>query len=58
MLLPSYNPASLLDRLDGRLRGAAETTTFVAHIDYNARGQRTLVCYGNGSVVARTPTTR
>ena len=50
VLLPSYNAASLLDRLDGRLRGAAETTTFVAHIDYNARGQRTLAPHGNGTV--------
>jgi RHS repeat-associated protein len=49
VLLPSYNPASLLDRLDCRLRGAAETTTFIAELDYNARGQRTLISYGNGS---------
>ena len=50
VVLPSYNQASQLDRVNSRLRGAAETTTFVAHIDYNARGQRTLVSYGNGSV--------
>jgi RHS repeat-associated protein len=50
VLSPSYNQASQLDRMDGRLRGAAETTTFIAHIDYNARGQRTLVSHGNGSV--------
>ena len=49
VMLPSYNPASLLDRLDGRLPGAEEVTTFVAHLDYNARGQRTLTRYGNGS---------
>ena len=49
VMRPSYNPASLLDRLDGRLRGAEEVTTFVAHLDYNARGQRTLISYGNGS---------
>jgi RHS repeat-associated protein len=50
VLLPSYNPSSQLDRLTGRVRGAAETTTFVAQIDYNARGQRTQVSHGNGSV--------
>jgi RHS repeat-associated protein len=49
VLLPRYDPASLLDRLGGRLRGAAETTTFVAHLGYNARRQRTLIGYGNGT---------
>ena len=29
--------------------GATEATTFVAHLDYNARGQRTLISYGNGT---------
>ena len=50
VLVPAYNPASQLDRIDGRLRGAGQATTFVAHIDYNARGQRILVRNGNGSV--------
>ena len=49
---PSYDPASLLDRLDGQLRGAAESTVFVRRVDYNARGQRTLVGYGNGTGTA------
>ena len=50
VLVPAYNAASQLDRVDGRLRGAAPATTFVAHIDYNARGQRTFVSHGNGTV--------
>jgi len=50
VLLPSYNEASQLDQMDGRLRGADQVTTFVAHIAYNARGQRILISYGNGSV--------
>jgi RHS repeat-associated protein len=49
VMLPVYNPSSLLDRLDGRLRGAAAATTFVARLDYNARGQRALISYGNGA---------
>jgi len=49
VMRPSYNPASLLDHLDGRLRGSEEAITFVGHLDYNARGQRTLISYGNGS---------
>jgi RHS repeat-associated protein len=49
VMVPAYNPASQLDRLDGRLRGAAEATTFVARLEYDARGQRTLIRYGNGA---------
>jgi RHS repeat-associated protein len=49
LVLPKYNAASLLDRLDARLRGAGAVTTFVDRLDYNARGQRTLVGYGNGT---------
>ena len=47
--LPGYNEASLLERLDVHLRGAADADAFVANIDYNARGQRTLIDYGNGA---------
>jgi RHS repeat-associated protein len=49
VLFPSYDPAGLLDRLDGRLRGAAATTVFAERIDYNARSQRRLLRYGNGT---------
>ena len=52
ILLPSYDPASRLDRLDGHLRGAAETTPFAEQIQYNARGQRTVIRYGNGTSTA------
>jgi YD repeat-containing protein len=56
VLVPGYNPASQLDRIDGRLRAAAQSTTFVAHIGYDARGQRRLVRHGNGSVCGRSAT--
>ncbi len=49
VLLPSYDPAGLLGQLDGRLRGEAATTAFAQRIEYNARGQRTLLRYGNGA---------
>ncbi len=49
VLIPSYDPAGFLHRLDGRLRGAAATTVFAERIEYNARGQRTLVKRGNGT---------
>jgi RHS repeat-associated protein len=46
---PGYNEAGLLERLEANLRGAAEATIFVADVDYNARGQRTLCVHGNGA---------
>jgi hypothetical protein len=45
---PIYNEANLLERLDANLRGAATATPFVADIDYDAKGQRTEIAYGNG----------
>ena len=52
--LPSYDPAGLLERIDARLRGADDRTTFAERIEYNARGQRTLVRFGNGTSTAYT----
>ena len=45
---PVYNEANLLEQVWVRLRGAEAETVFVKDIDYNAKGQRTLVEYGNG----------
>jgi RHS repeat-associated protein len=45
----TYNEANLLEQVvHARLRGVAEWTTFVTDIDYNAKGQRDLIEYGNG----------
>ena len=46
---PAFNEAALLGKVDVNLRGASATTSFVTSIDYNARGQRTLIEYGNGA---------
>ena len=46
---PHYNEANLLERVEARVRAASEATTFVENVDYNARGQRELVEYGNGT---------
>lgn len=46
---PGYNEANLLETVEVRLRGAASWTSFIAHIDYNARGQRTRLQRGNGA---------
>jgi RHS repeat-associated protein len=45
---PAYNQANLLERIEANVRGAAASTPFVADIDYDAKGQRTSIDYGNG----------
>jgi RHS repeat-associated protein len=46
---PGYNEASLLERVEANLHGCAGATVFVEDIDYDARGQRTRIGYGNGA---------
>lgn len=53
VVLPGYNDANLLERVDATLRGGA-ATTFVGNLDYNARGQREEIAYGNGIRTAYT----
>ena len=45
---PTFNEAKLLDKVDVNLRGSAVATSFVTNINYNAKGQRKLIDYGNG----------
>jgi RHS repeat-associated protein len=47
-IVPTYNEANLLEQVKARLRGAVEWKSFVTDIDYNAKGQRKLIRYGNG----------
>ncbi len=42
-----YNEANLLEKVDARLRGAANWTPVIKSISYNARGQREEIVYGN-----------
>ena len=49
---PAYNEANLLERIDVNLRGASNATPFVANIDYDAKGRRMLIEYGNGAETA------
>jgi RHS repeat-associated protein len=46
---PKYNESNLLESLTVNLRGAAEPTPFVTYINYNAKGQRQIIAYGNGA---------
>jgi RHS repeat-associated protein len=54
VIRPGYNEANLLERVEANLRGATAAgqpvwTPFVSNIDYDAKGQRTLIDYGNGA---------
>ncbi|AUX48443.1 toxin [Sorangium cellulosum] len=44
---PTYNEAGLLEHVEVYVRGA--WTTFVDNIDYDAKGQRERIDYGNGT---------
>ena len=44
---PAYNAANLLESVNVNLRGAAASTPFVTNIDYDAKGQRTRIVFGN-----------
>ena len=48
VVLPTFNEAGFLQRLDARLRGATTATPFIVNVDYDAKGQRSLVEFGNG----------
>ncbi|HEU5367013.1 MAG TPA: RHS repeat-associated core domain-containing protein, partial [Ktedonobacterales bacterium] len=54
VMRPTYNEASLLESLAGNLRGATTPSSFVTNIDYNAKGQRVLIAYGNGASTSYT----
>jgi RHS repeat-associated protein len=66
---PTYNEANFLETVNINLRGSLIATSLITNIDYNAKGQRVLVQYGNNTAtnytydpatfrVARLTTTR
>jgi RHS repeat-associated protein len=54
---PGYNEAGLLERVDVRVRDAADWTVFVKNIDYDAKGQRMAIAYGDDGSGGGTVTT-
>ncbi len=46
---PTYNEANFLETVNVNIRGAAAATPFVTNVDYNAKGQRILLAYGNAN---------
>ena len=45
---PTYNEANFLEQMSVQLRGEGDFVTFVSNIDYNEKGQRMRIEYGNG----------
>jgi RHS repeat-associated protein len=45
----TFNAAGLLEQLSAEIRGAGTATSFVANLDYDARGRRVLAALGNGA---------
>ena len=48
----TFNQASLLEQVEISLRGAATATPFVTNVDYNAKGQRVRIEFGNGATTS------
>lgn len=46
IVVPTYNEANLLETVNVNVRGAVAATPFITNLDYNPKGQRTLVQYG------------
>lgn len=45
---PSFNEANFIESIHVNLKGADQATVFVTNINYDAKGQRTKIEYGNG----------
>lgn len=45
----TFNEANLLERIEANLLGEAAVTQFVTNIDYDTKGRRALIEYGNGA---------
>ncbi len=44
-----YNAANLLESVEVKIKGAENATCFVSNINYNAKGQREAIYYGNNT---------
>ena len=54
VISPEYNKANLLNAVSAKLRGSNNDTPFVKNIDYDAKGQRMAIMYGNNTVTRYT----
>jgi RHS repeat-associated protein len=58
VIRPAYNDANLLERVDANLQGATANgepvwSAFITNIDYDAKGQRRRIDFGNGTSTER-----
>jgi RHS repeat-associated protein len=51
---PLYNEANLLNSIDVNIKGAATATNFISNINYDAKGQREEIYYGNNTKTTYT----
>ncbi|MBI2737402.1 MAG: toxin [Rhodospirillales bacterium] len=51
---PTFNNANLLNNVDVTVTGSPIVAAFISNIDYNAKGQRERIHYGNGAHTAYT----
>ena len=51
---PVYNGANLIERLEVSVKGRSEFSDIVRVIEYNAKGQREFIAYGNGAWTTTT----
>ena len=49
-IIPVYNEANLLNEVRVRLRGSEEEKLHIKNIDYDAKGQRECIRYGNDAI--------
>jgi len=49
VIVPEYNEANLLNAVTTNIRGSNNTTSFITNIDYDAKGQRQAIYYGNNT---------
>ncbi|MEP7107394.1 MAG: SpvB/TcaC N-terminal domain-containing protein [Ferruginibacter sp.] len=49
VITPGYNEANFLNTVNANLRGSTTATPFVRNIDYDAKGQRMSILYGNNT---------
>lgn len=54
VMTPEYNVAGQLNAVKVNLQGKSQVSTFVSHIQYNAKGQREAIYYGNNTVTRYT----
>jgi RHS repeat-associated protein len=53
-ILPAYDDGGLLKTVKAKLRGSVDETEFVTSINYNPKGQRERIKYGNGATTKYT----